>query len=141
MKQQLPAIDGWFTDDADGPRLIGSRGVETGSYFFPKALAVSANPAAPTERREDVLLSRRGTVWSFTTNHYQPPEPYMSPDPFEPYSVLAVELAEEQMVVLGQLAAGVDPSTLTIGMEVQLVFEPLFEDDDYAYMIWKWRPA
>ncbi len=141
MNQQVPAVDGWFTTDAEEPRLIGSRGVETGSYFFPKALAVSANPAAPTEEREDVLLSRRGTVWSFTTNHYQPPEPYRSPDPFEPYSVLAVELAEEQMVVLGQLASGVDPSTLTVGMEVELVVEPLFEDDEYAHMIWKWRPV
>ena len=53
-----------------------------------------------------VPLSRTGTVWSFTEHFYQPPEPYMSADPFEPYMVAAVELAEEKMVVLGQVAAG-----------------------------------
>ena len=86
-------------------------------------------------------LSRRGKVWSFTDNRYQPPPPYMSPDPFEPYAIAAVELAEEKMVVLGQLAGGASVDALRVGQDVELVLETLYEDDDNAYLVWKWQPT
>jgi len=139
-RTRVPAVDGWFTMDEESPELIGARGAESGSFFFPKQLAVSANPATPFEEREEVKLSRRGRVWSYTTNHYKPPAPYMAPDPFVPYTVLAVELEAEQMVVLGPLATGADPSQLHVGMEVELVLGPLYQDDDHEYVIWQWAP-
>ena len=139
-KTRVPAVEGWFTTD-DGPALLGARGAESGSYFFPPALAVSANPHAPFEAREPVELSRRGVVWSFTTNHYEPPAPYVAPDPFVPYTVVAVELPVEQMVVLGLLTEGVDPAVLQVGTEVELVVGTLYEDDEHEYVTWKWRPV
>lgn len=138
--RQVPALEGWFTT-GDEPALIGARGVESGSYFFPKAVAVSANPNAPFEEREEVQLSRRGKVWSYTTNHYEPPPPYVSPDPFVPYTVVAVELEQEQIVVLGLLADGSDPASLKVGQDVELVLGPLFTDDECEHMVWKWRPV
>ncbi len=140
MKTRVPAVEGWFTT-GDEPALLASRGVETGSYFFPKNLAFSRNPAAPTEELAEVELSRRGRVWSWTTNHYQPPQPYVAPDPFVPYTVLAVELLEEQMVVLGPLAPGVDPETLAVGTDVELTLGTLYEDDDHEYVVWQWKPV
>lgn len=140
-KTRTPAIHGWFTEDESRPHLIGSRGVDTGSYFFPPSLAVSANPEAPFEDREQVMLSRSGRVWSWTTNHYAPPEPYVAPDPFVPYTVLAVELDEEQMVVLGPLATAADPAELEIGMEVELVLGTLYEDEEHSYTVWQWAPV
>ena len=140
-RTRVPAVEGWFTMDEAAPALIGARGVESGSYFFPKALAVSANPAAPFEHREEVELSRRGRVWSYTTNHYKPPAPYVAPDPFEPYTVLAVELEQEQMIVLGPLATGADPEQLRVGMEVELVLGPLYTDDEHEYVVWQWAPV
>ncbi|MDQ1533550.1 MAG: uncharacterized protein QOF28_1311 [Actinomycetota bacterium] len=139
-RTKVPAVEGWFTMDEQAPQLVGAKGTESGSYFFPTELAVSANPAAPFEDREAVLLSRRGRVWSYTTNHYEPPPPYVSPDPFVPYTVVAVELEAEQMVVLGPLATGADPSTLRVGMEVELVLGPLYEDDEHEYVVWQWAP-
>ena len=62
-------------------------------------------------------------------------------EPFEPYGVAAVELADEQMVVLGQLARGTDIASLTLGEEMTLVAEPLFEDDEAVHTVWKWRPV
>ena len=44
------------------------------------------------------------------------------------------------MVVLGQVADGVDPATVRIGDEVELVLGTLFEDDDHEYVVWKWKP-
>ncbi len=140
MKTRVPAVDGWFTM-GDEPALLGSRGAETGSYFFPKNLAFSRNPVAPTEELTEVELSRRGKVWSWATNHYEPPAPYMSPDPFVPYTVVAVELVEEQMVVLGPLAPDADPSTLSVGTEVEVTLGTLYEDDDHEYVIWQWKPV
>jgi uncharacterized OB-fold protein len=139
-KTKVPAVDGWFTT-GDRPALLGARGAQSGSYFFPTAVAVSGNPHAPGEAREPVELSRRGRVWSWTTNHYAPPEPYVSPDPFVPYTVVAVELEREQMTVLGALADGVDPGTLEVGTEVELELGTLYEDDEHEYTVWKWRPV
>jgi uncharacterized OB-fold protein len=65
----------------------------------------------------------------------------VSPDPFQPYTVAAVELTDERMVVLGQLAPDVDPASLEVGMEMQLVLGTLYEDDENEYVVWKWKPA
>jgi uncharacterized OB-fold protein len=140
-KQRVPAVENWFTMDEAAPQLIGARGVDTGSYFWPTALAVSSNPTRPDEAREPARLSRRGRLWSWTTNHYPPPEPYVSPDPFVPYTVCAVELDVEHMIVLGQLATGADAARLEVGMDMELVLGPLYEDDDTEYVVWQWAPT
>jgi uncharacterized OB-fold protein len=51
-----------------------------------------------------------------------------------------VELEEEHMVVLGQLATGAEPEQLEVGMEMELVLGPLYEDDDHEYVVWQWAP-
>jgi hypothetical protein len=138
-KQQVLAIEGWFATDPE-PHLLGSRCRSCASYFFPKETMYCRNPGCASSDFEEVPLSRTGSVWSFTENHYKPPAPYISPEPFVPYTVAAVELADEKMVVLGQIAADVEASELRVGMQVELVVEKLYEDDDSEYLIWKWRP-
>ena len=100
-----------------------------------------ATRARPARNASPRCCSRRGRLWSWTTNHYAPPEPYVAPDPFVPYTVCAVELDAEQMVVLGQLATGADADVLEIGMPMELVLGPLYEDDDHEYVVWQWAPA
>jgi uncharacterized OB-fold protein len=134
---RIPAIDGWFTDDA----LLGTRCGACGATFFPPERTFCRNPACASTDLADVELSKRGKVWSFSVNHYAAPPPYVGKEPFEPYTVVAVELSQEQMVVLGQLAAGVDPAGLKIGDEVEIAIEPLFTDDDGTHVAWKWRPV
>jgi uncharacterized OB-fold protein len=141
VKERVPAAEGWFTMDEAAPQLIGARGAESGSYFWPTAIATSGNPTAPGEVREEARFSRRGRLWSWTTNHYAPPEPYVAPDPFVPYTVCAVELEAERMVVLGGLATGADPETLEVGMPMELVLGPLYEDDEHEYVVWQWAPT
>ena len=140
-KAQVPAIEGWFTTDPVAPALLGTRCKTCGTVFFPKQELYCRNPRCAGAEFEEVPLSRTGTVWSFTEHFYQPPEPYVSPDPFVPYTVAAVELAEEKMVVLGQVAAGVESKNLRAGMEVELVLEKLYEDDENEYLVWKWKPV
>jgi uncharacterized OB-fold protein len=139
-RKRIPAIEGWFTI-GDEPHLLGLRDPATGATFFPKDVAISAVPGHAGAELEEVPLSRTGTLWSYTTNHYAPPAPYVSPDPFVPYTVAAVELAEERMVVLGQLAPGVDPADLELGMPMELVLDTLFVDAEGEHVVWKWKPA
>lgn len=140
QKPETAAIEGWFTLDAAAPQLIGSRCSQCGTYYFPKQSGYCRNPACQSTDFEEVPLSRTGTIWSYTNTCYQPPEPFVSADPFEPFSIAAVELEKEAMIVLGQVATGYDVSQLKVGMPVELVLEPLHEDDEAIKMTWKWKP-
>lgn len=140
-KKKIPVIEGWFTMDSEEPHLIGNRCSACKDYFFPKAYACR-NPNCMGEDLEEVFLSRRGNVWSFTNNYYQPPPPYLPLGDFEPYAIVVVDLPEEKLMVMGQLASGNRFEDLKIGMEMELVLETLFMDDQgNEHLIWKWKPS
>lgn len=140
-KQRVPVIPGYFTEEGGAARLLGGHCSACGAYFFPKQYSFCRNPACGAPGLDDTELSTHGTLWSFTDNRYAPPPPYPAGEPFEPYGVAAVELAAEQMTVLGQLARGTDVTQLRAGQEVELVVEALYEDDDAIHTVWKWRPT
>ena len=140
MSKQIPAIEGWFTM-GDEPRLLGSRCKSCQTYFFPRLVSYCKNPDCQGTEFREVPLSNRGKLWSFTNNCYPPPPPYVATEPFEPYAIAAVELETEKMVVMGQVAKGFDVGDLKAGMEMELVIDTLFEDEENAYTVWKWRPA
>jgi uncharacterized OB-fold protein len=135
-KPTQPAIEGWFTTDPE-PALLGSRCTTCGTYVFPHASIACPNPECDGAEFDEVPLSRRGRLWSWTTNHYAPPAPYVSPDPFVPYTVAAVELPDEKLVVLGQVDGA--PDGLAVGTEMEVVVDTLFEDDDAVHQVWKWK--
>ncbi len=139
-KTRVPAVDGWFTT-ADEPALLASRCEGCGTYVFPPGPTWCPNPACSSTAFVEAPLSRRGRVWSYTDARYQPPPPFAAPDPYEPFAIAAVELAAEQLVVLGQVVAGVEAGDLAVGDEVELVLETLYEDDDHEYVVWKWKPV
>jgi uncharacterized OB-fold protein len=134
----VPAVDGWFTLDEADPRLLGNRCRTCGTYFFPRASMLCRNPHCNGTDFDDAPLSRRGKVWSVTTNRYQPPAPYVASEPFEPYRIAAVELADEKMVVLGQVKGS---AGLEIGDDVELVLDTLYCDEEHDYLVWKWSPV
>ena len=139
-KQRVPAVEGLFTMDADHPHLIGGRS-SNGSFFFPKDLG-GTDPYSDGGPLEEVQLSNRGTVWSYTNSAYPPPPPFVvTTDPFEPVVVAAVELDVEKMVVLGQVVPGITVEDLHVGMPVEMVLDTLYEDDDNEYVVWKWKPT
>lgn len=138
-KPHAPAIDGWHTMEAK-PHLIGTQCEGCGTYFFPKQSHYCKNPNCDSTDFKEVELSRTGTIWSYTNACYKPPEPFVAADPFEPYTIAAVELEAEKMVVLGQVADGVAVADLKVGMTMELVLEPLHETDEDIKVTWKWRP-
>jgi uncharacterized protein len=140
-KQRLPALEGWFTLDEDAPALLGSRCATCGTYAFPAETHFCSNPRCVSSEFESVELSRHGRVWSYTDARYQPPPPYVAAEPYVPFAIAAVELAREKMIVMGQVVPGVSVEDLTVGDDVELVLDTLYEDDDHEYLVWKWRPV
>jgi len=139
-KTRVPAVDGWFTV-GDAPALLGSRCTACGSFAFPAETFLCKSPACSCRDLESVELSRRGRVWSFTDTRYAPPPPYVAADPYVPFAIAAVELAEEKMVVLGQVANGYGVADLALGTEVELTLGTLYEDEEHEYLVWKWQPV
>ncbi|MFI0258514.1 Zn-ribbon domain-containing OB-fold protein [Streptomyces sp. NPDC017056] len=147
-RTRKPVVPGWFTGgedegDAAGFRLLGTRCGACGAVFFPRADFFCRNPRCDGTELAEVPLSRRGTVWSYTDGRYRPPPPYVSDPgvPWEPHTLVAVELAAERMVVLGQAAPGVTIADLRVGMEAEVVPGVLNEDADTVWTTWWWRPV
>jgi uncharacterized OB-fold protein len=135
-----PAIDGWFTSGPQ-PALVGARCTACATVFFPRLDGFCRNPACHGDEFEEVELSRRGTVWSYTDAQYQPPPPYIpATDPYVPFALAAVELPEG-LVVLGQLADGYGVADVRVGSEVELVVETLYADATGDRSIWRWKPV
>ena len=138
-----PAIDGWWTVDETGAaHLIGAKCPQCATYVFPPRPDNCPNPGCAADELDQVPLSRRGTLWSYTENRYQPPPPYPQEDPFRPFAVAAVELADEGIIVLGKVVEGTLADDLKVGMEMELTTMPLYIDDDgTGRSVYAWRTA
>ena len=138
---ELPAVDGWWSlDDSGAPHLIGAKCPQCGTYVFPPRENNCPNPGCSADELEQVAMSRRGTLWSYTENRYQPPVPYPQSDAFEAFAVAAVQLEAEGIIVLGKVVTGTLAADLKVGMEMELTTMPLFVDDDgFERTVYAWR--
>ena len=84
----------------------------------------------------------RGAESCGATPRTATPPPYPSPDPFEPFAVAAVELADEGLIVLGKVVEGTLAADLKVGMDMELTTMPLYVDDDgVERIVHAWRIA
>lgn len=123
-----PIAEGVFTGPPDAPRLVGSRCGSCGVVAFP---AQDGCPRCGTLGMARTELSRRGTLWTWTTQGFLPKEPYAGPETevdFEPYLLGYVELPGE--VRVESRLFDVTPETVRIGMELELVTFPFRTDPD-----------
>ena len=128
-KRRIPVQEGLFTWPSDEPKLIASRCSACGDVVFPRQQSC---PDCSSDDVEEILLSRRGTVWTWTIQNFPPPiPPYAGSgdrDTFVPYGVAYIELPEGVRVE-ARLTEN-DPEKLSIGMEMELVVEKFASDDD-----------
>ncbi len=79
-----------------------------------------------------VELGRRGTLWTWTVQSYPPKAPpyagNVDPATFEPYGVGYIEI-DGKLLVESRLTIA-DPDFLDIGMELELVLEPLYVNEN-----------
>lgn len=128
MTTIVAVADGIFEIRDGKPVLLGSRCTNCDNHMFPRQ---SGCPRCLFNEQEDVELATTGTLWTWTVQAFPPKAPpYLGPvgDDFEPYGVGYVELPG-QLRVEGRLTIA-DPEQLQIGMEMELVLDPLTVDED-----------
>jgi uncharacterized protein len=110
-----PVAENLFTSD-DRPALIAGRSPSSGVTTFPYQQRC---PKTGADDMEHVELPRRGTLWSWTVQGFEPKRPpYDGPSPFEPYGVGYVEF-DGAVRVEGRLTTA-EASQLRIGMEMEV---------------------
>jgi uncharacterized OB-fold protein len=123
-----PIADQLFTWPADEPRLIGGRCADCGAVAFPRPASCSR---CTSERIDEHLLARAGTLWSWTVQRFEPKEPFLSDGAFEPYGVGYVDLDGEVLVESRLTTA--DPDQLEIGLTMELVVVPFASALTFAF--------
>lgn len=136
--QQAPVAGELFTWADGAPALVGARCGDCGVVTFPRQAGC---PRCTGERMADEVLARRGTLWTWTVQGFPPPPPARLGDtPLEPYGVGYVELPG-QVRVEARLTEH-DPARLRIGMEMELVLQPLGRRPDGAEVVtFAFRPV
>lgn len=119
-----PEISTWPNAD---PQLIGSRCADRQATTFP---AQHRCPKCSGANTSDLLLPRRGTLITWTTQGFAPGAPYKGPTgkDFVPFGVGLVQLGDV-IRVEGRLTED-DPAKLQFGQEVELTMIPFTTDDD-----------
>lgn len=137
-KPQVPIAEGLYTWPSDAPRLIASRCTACGEVAFPKQQGC---PNCTADASEEVLLSRRGRLWTWTIQRFPPPPPFIGErDDFRPYGVGYVELPEG-IRIEARLTES-DPEKLAIDMEMELVIEKFLEGEQgEELMTFAFRPV
>jgi uncharacterized OB-fold protein len=87
---------------------------------------------------EEIPLSRKGKLWTYTIIRHKPPGDYRGPDPFTPFGLGLVELPEG-IRVLSPIQC--ELKKISIGMELELEVYPLYTDENKnEVMAFRFRP-
>jgi uncharacterized OB-fold protein len=117
-----------FEWPSDEPALRASRCDTCAFITFP---AQDSCPSCGGDAVTPTTLSRRGTLWTWTRQRFQPKNPpYLGREPaneFQPYGVGFIELPEGR--VEARIAGDVDQE-LRIGMPMELTVVPFTSDGD-----------
>ena len=127
MGKRVPIEEGLFTWPSDEPKLIGSICLDCGAIVFP---AQSGCPRCTSDNTEKKELGTRGSLWTWTIQGFPPKSPPFQGDTdnFEPFGVGYVEIHDEVKVETRLTVA--EKEKLSIGMEMELTFVPLYVDED-----------
>jgi uncharacterized OB-fold protein len=127
MASRVPIREGLF-DEANGGRLLGNKCMSCGRIYFPKAPFCFD---CFEKSMEEVVLNRRGKLYTYAigrmaSTHFQPP-----------YAVGFVDLPEGVRVFTPLIMT--KDETYTIGMEMELVIEELWQEDDKQIIGYKFK--
>lgn len=112
--------------------IIGSRCKSCGTYFYPTR-EVCAKCYA--EEMEEVALSSRGKIWSYTVARQAYPGTLLTP----PFIAAYVELPEK--VWVQSLITDVELDAVKIGTDVELYFFKAAEDEEKELIAFAFRPV
>lgn len=117
-------------DNVNGGRLLANRCGACGRTYFPK---VPFCFDCLGKSMEDVILSRRGRLYSYTigrmaSSHFQPP-----------YAIGLIDLPEGVRVLAPLMIS--EGESYKVGMEMELFIDKLWKDDDKQIVGYKFKPV
>ena len=137
-KKQVPIKKGlWSESGEDGrPHLLVSECKNCGELFFPVASErICAN--CQNEEFNVIPLGLYGEIYSFSVVMVRPPEFYKGE---VPYALGTIEMPEGIRIV--SLLTRCDFDSLKVGMNVELVLEPLYVNEEGEEVIcYKFKPV
>lgn len=132
INAKVPVKAGLFTWPSEHPQLIVAKCSVCGEMVFPKQAYC---PECCTETMEEVTVSSKGKLKSFTGMAAPPPG-------FKgtvPYTVGIVEFPEG-IRILG-VTTEKTVAGLTAGMDVEVIIDTAFVEDDKEYVTFKYKPV
>ncbi len=129
MAEGIPIKEGAFVECPEGGTLLANKCKLCGQVFFPKAVVCLS---CFNEDMEELKLSRRGKLYSYTIGRM----PSMH---FEsPYAIGYVDMPEGVRIFAPLKMTEDKPFNL--GMEMQVVIEKLWQEDDKEVIGYKFEP-
>ena len=130
MAETIPVRDDIFAEGSDGVALVANRCRSCGQTFFPK---VHICLSCFHEGMEEILLGRRGKLYSHTTaympsTHFQPP-----------YAIGYVDMPEG-VRIFAPLQM-VDAKPFRIGMEMEVAIRALWQQGEKEVVGYCLRPV
>jgi uncharacterized OB-fold protein len=130
MSESVPIREGLFTVGSKGVTLLANKCQDCGQVFFPKALICYS---CFGNKMQDMTLSSRGKLYSYTTA-------YMPSTHFEPpYGVGYVDMPEGVRIFTPLKIVANKP--FKVGMEMEVVIEKLWQEDDKEIIGYKFKPV
>lgn len=140
-ESSVPVVEGLFIWPSEAPQLLAGHCSECQCYFFPSHAQLH-RPGCSGGTVEITPLLRRGTIRSYTIQHYPPPDPYVAPDPFEPFVLVTVEFPEGLQIPGQLVGVAADYDEIVIGQAVDVVIAPLYTDEHgVTRLTWKFDPV
>ena len=132
VRQGLVNGGGEVSDDVE---LLGSKCASCGE------VSIGTNTGCLNcggNELESIKLAREGTLWTYTVIRHKPPGDYLGPDPFEPFALGLVELADGVRIMAPLVG---DVEGFEIGSRVELVPWVLAANDGKAYRAFRFAPV
>jgi uncharacterized OB-fold protein len=125
-KGKMPELPDLFDWTQDGVRLQSAKCNSCGTYFFP-ASHHQHRPGCSREGVENVFLSKRGKLATYTVQYYMCPPPFKTTGDITPYGIGMVEFPEGISVT--GIITETDLNTLKIGLNMETTTYTLYKDE------------
>ena len=123
----IPALNDLFEVNEEGVHILSARCNECGTYFFPRYHA-QHRPGCTRKSVENVLLSNKGKLASYTIQRYMCPPPFKTTGDITPYGIGLVEFPEG--IQIAGLIVQTDLNGLKIDQEVETTTYTLYKDEE-----------
>ncbi len=137
--KQIPVKEGLLTSllsPLERVSLVGSKCRNCGEVSLGRQVNCLN---CSNEDMEEIALSNRGTLWTYSIIRYRPPGDYKGPDPFVPFGLGLVELPDG-IRVLSPIECDIEK--IKVGMDLVLKVYELYQDKDgNSVVAFKFKPV